>query len=131
MTEAPTVLLVDDSPDTQEMYATFLAHSGYRVLTASNSTDAFTAAQGAVPHVVVTDIVLPGPTDGLELAARLRQDPVTQSSGIIVLSGRTLSSDADRARYAGCDRYLTKPCLPDVLVAEIREVLGHRGIDKP
>jgi two-component system cell cycle response regulator DivK len=60
---------------------------------------------------------------GFDLIHRLREDSRTRAIPIIVLTGLTLASVRQQAREAGCDRFLLKPCLPDALAGEIRDVL--------
>ena len=74
---------------------------------------------------IVTDLTLPA-LSGLDLARRLRADARTTDVSIIVLSGHSSESTEQRARKAGCDRYLVKPCLPDALALQIHNVLAVR-----
>jgi CheY-like chemotaxis protein len=75
--------------------------------------------------VIVADVSLGG-MSGLDLARRLRGDTRTRGAGIIVLTGHAFGRIKDKAEAAGCDRSLLKPCLPDVLALEIRDVLLQR-----
>src|SRR5262249_21301397 len=54
---------------------------------------------------------------------RLKNDPRTQHIPIVALTGHALAGHAEGAREAGCDAFVTKPCLPDALVAEIKRLL--------
>ena len=63
---------------------------------------------------------------GLELTRLLRKDNRTRTAGIIILTGHAIESARDEASAAGCDRFLIKPCPPDVLALEIRRVLDQR-----
>ena len=65
------------------------------------------------------DLSLPG-MDGWEATRRLKADERTQHIPIVALTGHALAGHAEGARQAGCDAFVTKPCLPDALVAEIR-----------
>ena len=82
-----SVLIVDDSADTREMYACALAYSGFRVLHADNGADGLSRAAEALPDVIVTDLSIPG-IDGFELLARIQTHPRTERIPVIVLSGR-------------------------------------------
>jgi CheY-like chemotaxis protein len=113
----PLVLLVEDDRDTREMYSEFLSHSGLRVAEAPSGRRALETAREQCPDVVVTDIAMPG-MDGLELSRRLRLCAVP----IIAVSGNA----SERAREAGADVVLEKPCAPDYLLHVIEGVL-----DKP
>jgi two-component system, cell cycle response regulator DivK len=119
----PVVLLVDDHEDSLAMYAIGLLAMGFQPVTAGTAEAAFARACELHPEVIVADITLPD-TSGLELTRRLRQDGRTRDMRIIVLTGHAGDSVKQQADDAGCDRFLVKPCLPDTLALEIRNVLG-------
>jgi len=77
-----------------------------------------------VPHLIVTDLSLPG-MDGFELITRVRADAKLQSIPIICLSGYGGYEHEQRARAAGCDRILQKPCMPDELATIVSEVIAQ------
>jgi CheY-like chemotaxis protein len=64
--------------------------------------------------------------DGWEATRRLKLDERTRHIPIVALTGHALAGHAEGARQAGCDAFVTKPCLPDALVAEIRRMLALR-----
>jgi two-component system, cell cycle response regulator DivK len=125
----PVVLIVDDHEDSRAMYAFGLLAMGFQPLTAETADEAFARACEFHPKVVVTDVTLAG-SSGLELTRRLRDDPRTQDTRIIVLTGHGAESVHQQADEAGCDRFMTKPCLPDELALEIRDVLVSRHHDR-
>jgi CheY-like chemotaxis protein len=61
--------------------------------------------------------------DGWEATRRLKNDERTRHIPIVALTGHALAGHAEGARDAGCDAFVTKPCLPEDLVREIRKVL--------
>jgi two-component system, cell cycle response regulator DivK len=115
-----TILLVESHDDSRDMYADHLRWCGFTVQTASTTDEALVRAQDA--DVIVTEIRLHGSFDGVELVGRLRADGVTNRTPIIVLTACAFDTDRKRARAAGCNVFLSKPCLPDRLVTEIRGV---------
>jgi DNA-binding response OmpR family regulator len=121
---SPIVLLVDDHEDSVAMYAIGLLAMGFQPVTATNAEDGFERACRLQPDVVVADVGLAG-ASGLDLTRRLRRDARTQGARIIVLTGHALGGVKKTAEAAGCDRFLVKPCLPDVLALEIRNVLDQ------
>jgi two-component system cell cycle response regulator DivK len=117
------VLLVQPSTDEGgAMYAEFLRFHGLTSLVASNASDALAAAPRA--DIIVTGILLSGDVDGVELIGRLRSDAATKDTRIIVLTSCAWRSAQDRAELAGCDAFLTKPCLPEVLLHEVRHQIA-------
>jgi two-component system cell cycle response regulator DivK len=122
---SPRVLIVEDDGDTRDMYTVALSIMGFQPVAATNAEEAFAQARDLRPDAIVTDLTMGG-LSGLDLARRLRGDARTADAGIIVLSGHSSASRKQRAREAGCDRYLVKPCSPDTLALEIRSVLASR-----
>ena len=114
------VLLVQPHDDSREMYAEFLQHHKVHVVCASDGEEALRVADAA--DVIVTGIQLRGSMDGWELIDRLRADERTRAKSIIVLTSWAWQTERLRAQAAGCDAFLTKPCLPTVLLTQIREV---------
>lgn len=118
-------LLVDDDADTREMYGAYLRASGFQVLIATNGLEAIESAEREHPDVVVMDLMMPR-LNGWEAIRRLKGDRRTRRIPIIACTGNVIGSSVERALDAGCDGYVTKPCLPAVLLAEIRRVLFQR-----
>jgi CheY-like chemotaxis protein len=125
MSHAPLVLLVDDHRDSLRLYDVGLSAAGFRTLTADSAHNAFARVSDVLPDVVVTDVALPG-MSGLELVQRLRGLEETKDIGIVVLTGMAFPADEQDAASAGCDVFLTKPCLPDALATEVRRLVDAR-----
>ncbi len=124
--ERPTVLLVDDYPDAREMYSEYLQFSGFDVVEAANGMEALERAVDATPDIILMDLSLPV-MDGWEATRRLKADERTAEIPVVALTGHALAGISEGARQAGCDAFVTKPCLPEDLVREIQKVLGGPG----
>jgi CheY-like chemotaxis protein len=122
----PLILLVDDFEDNRSLYAEFLSYQGYRVVEAADGLEALERAFALLPDLIVMDLSLPG-LDGWEATRRLKKDGRTCAIPIVALSGHGVTGHARGAREAGCDSFVTKPCLPDALIAEVRRVLAARA----
>jgi two-component system cell cycle response regulator DivK len=120
------VLVVEDYQDAREMYAAYLQFSGFDVAEAANGIEAIEKTTELLPDIVLMDLALPR-MDGWEATRRLKGDPRTRHIPVVALTGHALPGHSDGAREAGCDAFVTKPCLPDALVAEIRRLLDRRG----
>ncbi|HXI30630.1 MAG TPA: response regulator [Vicinamibacterales bacterium] len=119
------VLLVDADADTRRMYAEYLRlSSAWAVDEAADGREALAKAISRVPAVIVTETRLPG-LNGFDLCRLLRSDAVTADISIIVVTGDALEADVARARMAGADAVLVKPCLPDRLCGEIGRVTSR------
>jgi len=119
---APLVLVVDDSEDNREVYAQYLTLSGFRVEIAVDGVEAVEKAASLNPDVIVMDLAMPR-LDGWEATRRIKAAPATSRIPVIALTGNADSESKRRTQEVGCSGYLTKPCLPDVLVSEIRRLL--------
>ena len=124
----PLVLLVESAEDDRAMYGEYLRLQDFNSIACDNSAEGLALAPKA--DVIVTGIRVHGPYDGVELVRRLREGDATRTKPVVVLTACALPADEQRARAAGCDSYLTKPCLPDALVAEIRRVLALRAVPR-
>jgi CheY-like chemotaxis protein len=121
-TSAPLILVVEDFLDAREMYRDYLAFSGYRVETAADGQEAIEKARALQPDLILMDLALPI-VDGWEATRRLRADPATAHLKIVALTAHALAVEGHRAKAAGCDAFVAKPCLPQDLVNEISKVL--------
>src|SRR5205809_4331397 len=128
-TERPRVLVVDDYPDAREMYSEYLEFSGFDVIQAVNGIEALQRAVDAAPDIILMDLSLPV-MDGWEATRRLKANPRTVDIPVVALTGHALAGISAGAADAGCDAFVTKPCLPDELVKEIRKVLDASASKK-
>lgn len=122
--EKPRVLVVDDYPDAREMYSEYLEYCGFEVVQAANGVEALQSALDANPDIILMDLSLPV-MDGWEATRRLKSDNRTAAIPVVALTGHALAGISEGAKKAGCDAFVTKPCLPEDLVKEIRRVLDE------
>lgn len=121
---APLALLVDRDADTRKMYAEYLRRSACRTDEAEDGREALAKAIAHHPDVIITETRLPG-ISGFELCTLLRRDSMTQAIPIVFVTGDAFTDDVHRAKKAGADAVLVKPCLPETLLEEIAKVLDH------
>jgi PAS domain S-box-containing protein len=119
-----TVLLVEDEPMVLDLGSRVLRSHGYRVLVASNATEALQVAREYASQIdlLVTDVVMPG-LPGPELAARL--ETVTPGLRVLYVSGYADDSVARLGEEEGIS-FLAKPFNAEALAARVREVLDQR-----
>ena len=121
--QTPLILVVDDYEDAREMYAEYLRFCGFRVAEARNGNEALEQAFALLPDLILMDLSLPG-MDGWEATRQLKADERTRHIPVVALTGHALAGASEGARKAGCDSFVTKPCLPDDLVVEVRRMLS-------
>jgi two-component system, cell cycle response regulator DivK len=127
--DAPLVLVVDDFEDNRAMYVEYLQFQGLRVVEAVNGEEAVARATELLPEVVIMDLSLPV-MDGWEATRRIKSNAKTKHIKVIALTGHAEPAHAKRALEAGCDDFVAKPCLPENLLAKVREHLPHAKIQK-
>jgi CheY-like chemotaxis protein len=120
----PLVLVVEDYEDARAMYVEYLKLSGFRVAEAANGIEAVQRAFDLRPDVILMDLALPR-MDGWEATRQLKADVRTRHIPVVALTGHALASHVESARQAGCDAFVSKPCLPDALVYQIRRMLAR------
>jgi CheY-like chemotaxis protein/anti-sigma regulatory factor (Ser/Thr protein kinase) len=113
------VLMVDDDPDALEMWSVMMRSAGAEVRTASTAFAAYEIAGGWRPHVVVTDLSMPG-EDGFALLDEMRR-ALTGGGKIPVIAVTAYGTPEtrERALSAGFDGFLTKPVDPVALTSAV------------
>ena len=109
----PIILVVEDDPDTRELYETVLSLEGFWV------ADALDKAADLQPDVVITDIGLPGGCDGVAFADRLHAQVRTAQIPVVAITGRPVRD----FEGAGFVQVLQKPILPEALIASVRNAI--------
>ena len=116
--------MVDDEQDILDLVRFRLEHDGYRVLTASDGQTGLTLAQQERPDLCILDVMMPK-LSGLEVLARLRADPATAATRVILLTARGQDADIDRGFELGAHDYVTKPFSPKELRRRVHAQLSR------
>ena len=125
------ILVVDDEEDILELVRYNLVREGYAVACAASGEEALKAAEADPADLIVLDLMLPG-IDGLEVARRLKQNPGTQDTPIVMLTAKGEEADVVTGLELGADDYVTKPFSPRILIARMKAVIRRRsGIAEP
>jgi len=122
MEHSKPILIVDDEKSIREMLAVALEMAGYSTLEAANARDAHAMIIDEQPMLVLLDWMMPG-TSGIELARRLRKDPITKDIPLIMLTAKADEDNTIQALDAGIDDFIAKPFSPRELVARLKAVL--------
>lgn len=118
------VLVVDDSPDTLKMLTEAIEDAGMTVLVAREGAQALSMVGRVTPDVILMDAVMPG-LDGFETCRQLKHNKSLEHVPVIFMTGLSESEDVIRGLDAGGVDYVTKPIVPDVLLARIRVHLAN------
>ena len=123
---AQTVLLVDDERFARTVYSDYLRNAGYEVEVADGAESALAVLAQRRFDVLLTDVILPGAKDGLELLDAAKQlDPHV---GVIVMTALDKVDPAVRAMKAGASDYLVKPVTPETLQLSVQRCLATRAL---
>jgi pilus assembly protein CpaE len=124
------ILIVDDDVDTLRLVGLMLQRQGYQISAATNGEQGLAKAFEERPDIILLDVMMPD-MDGYEVTRRLRKNPVTQSTPILMFTAKTQLDDKVSGFEAGADDYLTKPTHPAELQAHIRALLSRVVPKKP
>ncbi|OGO73010.1 MAG: hypothetical protein A2Z49_04490 [Chloroflexi bacterium RBG_19FT_COMBO_56_12] len=113
-----TILVVEDEPDTAEMFAEMIRLKGYQVLKCFGGAQAIDHLTTVKPTVVVLDVMMPD-ISGLDVLDFIRSNPTLADLPVIVVSARGLNSDIKAGLEAGATVYLTKPVSYMDLIAAV------------
>lgn len=119
----PSILIVEDDPDINQLLAEILISEGYQVTQAYSGSEGKLCASQQPYSLYLLDLMLPGLT-GEELLPIIRQ---VSNAPVIVLSAKETPQDKVALLRTGADDYLTKPFHPDELLARIAICLRRTG----
>ncbi len=116
------IYIVEDDTDIRELETYALKSSGYDVQSFAESKSFFKACANELPQLVLLDVMLPD-FDGLSVLERLRQDAVTKSIPVILVTAKTSEMDKVKGLDMGADDYITKPFSVLELISRVRAIL--------
>ncbi|WP_301246750.1 hybrid sensor histidine kinase/response regulator transcription factor, partial [Phocaeicola sartorii] len=120
----PIVLVVEDNTDIREYIRSSFTEF-YEVITAKDGKEGWELAQGRIPNIIVSDIMMPV-MDGIELCKRVKEDMRTSHIPVILLTAKDSLQDKEEGYASGADSYLTKPFSAKLLHSRINNLLENR-----
>ena len=120
------VLIIDDDVDTLRLVGLMLQRQGYQISAATSGEQGLAKAFEERPDIILLDVMMPD-MDGYEVTRRLRKNPTTQSTPILMFTAKTQLDDKVAGFEVGADDYLTKPTHPTELQAHVKALLGRAG----
>ncbi len=106
------ILIVEDQADLRKLMQMTLGLDDHELHEAPDAHAGWDAALALRPDLVLLDIMMPGTMDGLDLCRRLKADPRTAGSKVVLVSARGHRNDMAIGMDAGADDYLLKPYSP-------------------
>jgi putative two-component system response regulator len=115
------VLVADDTESVRSLFARLLSADGHEVVSAPDGRAALESVQHDQPDVILLDVEMPG-MSGLEVCRRLKADPATRLTPVVMVTGQTQLTDRIRGIEAGADEFLSKPVHPQELRVRVRSL---------
>ncbi len=123
------VLIVEDSHTQAEKLQYLIQGRGYQVRVAANGKLALEAIKARMPHIVLSDIVMPE-MDGYSLCLAIKSDARWQDIPVILVTSLIDSKDIIRGLECGADNFIRKPYLEDYLLTRLEHVLMNQQLRK-
>ncbi len=120
------ILIIDDDLDTLRLVGLMLQRQGYQISAATNGQQGLEKAFEEDPDLILLDVMMPD-MDGYEVTRRLRQNPSTLETPILMFTAKTQLDDKVIGYEVGANDYLTKPTHPSELQARVKTLLSRRG----
>jgi putative two-component system response regulator len=117
------IVLVDDMEANLHLLSSILTREGYSVHTAGEGSVALDLIVTQLPDLVITDVMMPG-MDGFELCRRIKSNPATRLTPVILVTSLAARGDRIAGINAGADDFLTKPVDPHELKARVRSLVS-------
>ncbi|MEM7411111.1 MAG: ATP-binding protein [Myxococcota bacterium] len=122
--DTPEVLVVEDNTDMRRLLAHLLGQE-FRVRTASNGREGLEAVRDRLPHVVLTDVMMPE-MSGTELCAAIKGEPELRDVPVVLVTSKAEREMKIEGLELGADDYVTKPFHPRELLARVRSLVELR-----
>lgn len=122
----PTVLVVEDDVEMNELEREFLAVCGFEPVPAYTGHEAVAVFQRQHPDAVLLDLMLPE-MDGFETCRRLRACEDCRHPAIVIVTALAQEEYRRRGQVCGADAYITKPFNPDEMVQTLRDLIERNG----
>ncbi len=117
-----TVLVVEDTLSELELISNYLRGGGYKVIVATDAHQALNQVMKQKPDAVVTDVIMPG-MSGFELCRKLKKNPATKQTPVIICSSKNQEIDRLWGIKQGAAIYVTKPFTRQQLVDAVKSVV--------
>jgi DNA-binding response OmpR family regulator len=124
---AQTILIIDDEPELVKLLDYNLTRAGYLAISAKDGVSGLDVARKHTPELIILDIMMPG-LDGWEVCKKLRADPATASTPLLMLTAKAEEGDRVLGLELGADDYVTKPFGVRELLARVKALLRRAEI---
>jgi DNA-binding response OmpR family regulator len=118
------ILIADDDELMRKLIEHKLSMRGLTVIEAADGEEALQKITSEKPDLVILDGMMPG-IDGFEVLRNIRENEATRNLRVVLLTARKMESDVVSGLTLGADEYITKPFMPEELLARIIRLLAQ------
>jgi CheY-like chemotaxis protein len=119
------ILIVEDQSDIRKLIRMTLECGPYEVHEVDNGDAAIHMVQAFRPDLVLLDVMMPGTLDGYQVCARIKKDPQSSHTPVLMLTARGKDADLQMGEAVGANGYLTKPFSPLELIDTVSVLLKN------
>lgn len=119
-----TALIIEDNEDNLLLIKRLLEKSGFRTIGAETGNKGFELALEKRPDFILLDIQLPD-IMGTEVVKMIRESDIGESIPVIAVTSYAMAGDREKMLSAGCNGYIEKPIDPEMVVTQIRKLIGE------
>ena len=116
------ILVVDDDASVRSLIRLILDKEGYEIFEADQGALAYTLAVAMEPDAILMDVMMPN-MSGFEVLKKLRENPATQGTPVILLTALSASKGESLGMSLGVDHYINKPWGPGIVEAAVNIAL--------
>ena len=117
-----TILLVDDNAQNLELMQAFLEELPCQIRTASDGVEAIESIERTCPNLIILDVMMPR-MSGFEVCQKIKSQPSTRDTVVIMVTALNEVSDYERAVECGTNDFITKPVNKIELIARVKSLL--------
>lgn len=117
-----TILLVDDNPQNLELMHAFLEELPCHIQTAADGVEAIEMIERRCPNLVILDVMMPR-MSGFEVCQKIKSQPSTRNTVVIMVTALNEVSDYERAVECGTNDFITKPVNKLELITRVKTLL--------
>lgn len=125
MNDMKKALIIEDNEDNMKLISFILEKNGYDTVWAESGKKGTEMVLSEKPDFIILDIQLPD-INGLEVLREIRKSEANGSIPIIAMTSFAMSGDRQKMLEAGCNGYIEKPIDPDIVINQIKEIIGDR-----
>ena len=116
-------LIIEDNDNNMELIKFILESADYETIGALTGKEGYELARSEVPDFVILDIQLPD-IDGTEVLRLIRNDDTIKTIPVIAVTSYAMAGDRGKMLAAGCDGYIEKPIDPELIIGQIKSIIG-------